>query len=73
MGTHSTRMAKYEWLQRVFNAALEKNKVQDKEKLIANFCIDFGAARRTCLELLKTFEVAGKISIKGKEIIVRKK
>lgn len=73
MGTHSTLMAKYEWLQRVFDAALEKNMAQDKEKLIANFCIELKATRRKCLEILKTFETADKIEIKGNEIFVREK
>ena len=73
MGTHNTLIAKYEWLQRIINSALYKNKVLDKEKVISNFCLDFKCARRTCTDLLKTFQSAGKIEIKGKEIIVRKK
>lgn len=73
MGTVRTRMAKYEWLQGVINVAIEKNKVISKEKLTANFCMDLTSTRRTCLELLKVFEAAGKIKIKGNEIFVLKK
>ena len=38
--------------------AMNKNKNQDKEKLIAKCCLEWGTARRTILEYIKMIELA---------------
>jgi len=44
----------------------------NKEKLIATIGIEFGIARRTCLEYINNLLISGKIFIKNEELFVTK-
>lgn len=64
-----TRGYKISWMSGRFQVAAEQDKIIDKEKLIANFCIELSSTRKTALELIKLFEHAGKIKVIGNEIL----
>ncbi len=73
MGTNETRLSKVKWLDEAIFRAASKNRVILKDKLIAEFCLQFGSTRRTALEILKNMQITGRIKIKDNEIFMRKK
>lgn len=70
MGTSNTRIAKVGWFKSIFHTFFTKkpDAFIDKDKLIANFALENNSTRRCGLEILRLFENAGKIKVKGNEV-----
>ena len=68
MGTQHSAQKKIIWFRQRFEIMEAKDIYLNKDKLIAQFCLDNGSTPRTAKELLKMFETAGEIKIIGADI-----
>jgi CRP-like cAMP-binding protein len=66
----NTRQTKIYWLKNALSSFFKQypDKVVDKNKLIANFVLEFNTTRRTAVEILKNFHDAGLIILDGNYI-----
>ena len=68
MGTQKSAQSKIFWFRKRFDLMKDKKIFLDKNKLLAQFCLDNASTKRYGSELLKTFETAGEIRCFGTEI-----
>lgn len=57
---------KQEWLREVFKRAYKQGRFIDKQKLIAEFCLEFAAPRRNGVEILGMFLTSGIVKMVNK-------
>lgn len=58
------RRARFDIIIQSVKKCNEKGKGADKEKLLACFMVEYGLARRTCVEYLQALILSGKVKIK---------
>lgn len=69
MGTENSAQIKKDWFQARFNLAKEKQVSLDEEKVIAEFCLDCFSTRKTALQIIRNFEMTGRIIRWRKELL----
>ena len=67
------RQGRIHRLLAVIQACSEAKRATDREKLIANYCFEWGASRRTIMEYLKILEGLDKIESKDNDIWIKGK
>lgn len=65
------RRFRSDWFLHAFAAAKKKKVALSKKKLVSMFCLEFGSAKRTGLEILELFADQGVVKIKEDLVVVK--